>query len=237
MVRISAGLSLAVAALLALSDLTTAAACAEEPRKSKPPASEHDDQPAVEPEELQTATFGMGCFWCSEAVFQQLKGVASVVPGYSGGVIPNPNYAQVSSGLTGHAEVVQIKFDPAVISYEELLEVFWKAHDPTSLNWQDKDEGTQYRSVIFYHNDRQQEAVEEAKRNLEEMHTFRRPIVTEIVKFTAFYPAEEYHQNYFNRHPYDEYSSEVIRPKVGKVKKKFRDKLRDKAKRSGKKAE
>lgn len=181
----------------------------------------------AEPAQLETATFGMGCFWCGEAVFQQLKGVRSVASGYSGGTVNNPSYEQVCSGLTGHAEVVQIEFDPKVITFDELLEVFWQTHDPTTLNRQGADLGTQYRSAIFYHNDKQQELAEHYKGELEAEHAFRKPIVTEITEFSTFYRAEDYHQNYYNTHRKDGYCSAIIRPKIAKVKKVFHDKLKD----------
>ena len=184
------------------------------------------DEP-TEPVQLETATFGMGCFWCGEAVFQQLKGVRSVTSGYSGGTVNHPSYEQVGSGLTGHAEVVQVEFDPKVITFDELLEVFWQTHDPTTLNRQGADIGTQYRSAIFYHNEKQQKLAEHYKSELETEHAFRKPIVTEITAFSAFYPAEQYHQNYYNTHRKEGYCSAIIRPKVAKVKKVFRDKLKD----------
>jgi peptide-methionine (S)-S-oxide reductase len=178
------------------------------------------------PGELEKATFGSGCFWCSEAVFQQLKGVRSVVSGYSGGITKDPTYRQVCEGQTGHAEVIQITFDPKVITYPELLEVLWQTHDPTTLNRQGHDVGTQYRSVIFYHTPQQKELAEHYKKKLDEEHAFRQPIVTEITEFSEFYPAEDYHRNYFNEHPGDRYCAAVIRPKVSKVKKVFHDKLK-----------
>lgn len=177
--------------------------------------------------ELEKATFGSGCFWCSEAVFQQLKGVRSVVSGYSGGILPNPTYQQVCTGQTGHAEVIQVTFDPKVVTYPELLEVFWQTHDPTTLNRQGHDEGTQYRSVIFYHSPKQKELAEHYKKKLDEEHAFRKPIVTEITEFSEFYPAEDYHQNYYNEHKGQDYCMAVIRPKVSKVKKVFHDKLKE----------
>lgn len=177
------------------------------------------------PAAYQKATFGAGCFWCSEAVFRQLKGVHSVVAGYSGGLTENPTYEQVGAGWTGHAEVVQITFDAEAISYDELLEVFWKTHDPTTRNQQGPDIGTQYRSVIFYHNDEQKKLAEHYLRELDKEHAFRKPIVTEITAFEAFYPGEDYHQNYYNTHRGDAYCSAVIRPKVNKVKKVFKTKL------------
>jgi peptide-methionine (S)-S-oxide reductase len=179
--------------------------------------------------DLQKATFGSGCFWCSEAVFQQIKGVRSVVSGYSGGVTKNPSYDEVCTGLTGHAEVIQVTFNPKEVSYPELLEVFWQTHDPTTLNQQGPDFGTQYRSVIFYHNQEQKEQAEHYKQELDKEHAFRKPIVTEITEFSEFYPAEAYHQNYYNLHKGQGYCTAVIRPKVSKVKKVFKEKLREAA--------
>ncbi len=183
-------------------------------------------KPAKKPTVLEKATFGAGCFWCTEAVFQQLKGVKSVVSGYSGGKLKDPTYEQVSTGTTGHAEVVQVSFDPKVISYEELLKVFWATHDPTTLNRQGHDVGTQYRSAVFYHSDEQKKLAEKHKAELDESHEFDRPIVTEITRFDAFYPAEGYHQNYFNDNSRQPYCARTIRPKVNKVKKAFKDKLK-----------
>lgn len=165
----------------------------------------------------QLATFGGGCFWCVEAVYQRLDGVKSVASGYAGGKTENPTYEQVCSGLTGHAEVIQIEFDAAKISYEQLLDVFWQAHDPTTLNRQGADRGTQYRSVIFCHNDAQKVAAEKSKQAAQKQ--FRDPIVTEIVPITKFYAAEKYHQDYFNRNRNAPYCSIVIRPKIEKLEK------------------
>ncbi|HVW38131.1 MAG TPA: peptide-methionine (S)-S-oxide reductase MsrA [Pirellulales bacterium] len=195
------------------------------PPRDRAKGSSKSETRVADPAAFQKATFGAGCFWCSEAVFRQLKGVHSVVAGYSGGLTENPTYEQVGAGWTGHAEVVQIKFDPDVISYDELLEVFWKTHDPTTRNQQGPDIGTQYRSVIFYHNDGQKKLAEHYRRELDKEHAFRKPIVTEIVEFDEFYPAEDYHQNYYNTHRGDAYCSAVIRPKVNKVKKVFKTKL------------
>jgi peptide-methionine (S)-S-oxide reductase len=175
---------------------------------------------------LEQATFGAGCFWCTEAVFQQLKGVRSVVSGYSGGSIQSPTYYQVSTGLTGHAEVVQVTYDPRIIGYAELLEVFWKTHDPTTPNRQGPDVGTQYRSVIFYHNDEQRQLAEHYKQQLTAARAFRGPIVTQLAPLTAFYPAEVYHQEYYSANPRQPYCRSVIRPKVEKVRKVFKDKLK-----------
>jgi peptide-methionine (S)-S-oxide reductase len=194
-------------------------------KKTSPDRRGDDLETPADPADLEQATFGAGCFWCSEAVFQQLKGVRSVVSGYSGGLIENPTYDQVCSGATGHAEVIQVAFDPKVISYDELLEVFWQTHDPTTLNRQGPDFGTQYRSVVFYHTDEQRELAEHYKKQLDAEHAFRKPIVTEISKFTEFYPAEAYHQDYYDLHRGEAYCSAVIRPKVSKVKKVFKDKL------------
>jgi peptide-methionine (S)-S-oxide reductase len=176
--------------------------------------------------ETKLATFGNGCFWCSEAIFQRLKGVEKVVPGYSGGHVSNPTYEQVCTGTTGHAESVQITYDPAKITYDELLEVFWKTHDPTTLNRQGNDIGTQYRSVIFYHDAEQKRLAEAYKSKLEAEHIWSRPIVTEIVPFTKFWPAEDYHRNYYNNNTSQGYCRFVITPKIEKFKKIFKDRLR-----------
>jgi peptide-methionine (S)-S-oxide reductase len=175
---------------------------------------------------METATFGSGCFWCTEAVFQQIKGVESVESGYSGGSVKDPTYYQVCEGTTGHAEVVQVTYDPKVVTYRELLEVFWKLHDPTTLNRQGNDAGTQYRSVIFYHTDEQKELAEHYKRKLDESGAYLRPIVTEIAPFTEFYPAEEKHQNFFRENGNYGYCRAVIVPKMEKLKEVFRDKLK-----------
>lgn len=174
----------------------------------------------------ELATFGGGCFWCTEAVYQELKGVKSVVSGYSGGKKENPTYKQVSSGLSGHAEVIQVEYDPAQVSFEELLEVFWKTHDPTTLNQQGPDVGTQYRSVVFYHNDKQRRLAEEYKAKLDESGAFNAPIVTEITEYSKFYPAERYHQDYYAQNPNQGYCQAVIAPKVEKFRKVFKDKLK-----------
>lgn len=173
-----------------------------------------------------TATFGAGCFWCVEAVFQRLEGVLKVNSGYSGGKIKNPTYREVCSGLTGHAEVCQIVFDKNKISFIELLEVFWKTHDPTTLNRQGADAGTQYRSAIFYHNENQKEDAEKYKSELDKSGAFNNPIVTEISPFTAFYVAEDYHQNYFNLNGNEPYCQFVIQPKVEKFEKVFKNKTK-----------
>ena len=175
----------------------------------------------------QVATFGSGCFWCTEAFFQRLNGVEKVASGYSGGHVKNPTYEQVCEKTTGHAEVVQITYDADVISFKELLEVFWKTHDPTTPNQQGNDVGPQYRSAIFYHNETQRELAETYKKKLDESGAFRAPIVTEITQFDTFYPAEDYHQNYYNLNPRQGYCSFVIAPKLEKFKAAFADKLKE----------
>jgi peptide-methionine (S)-S-oxide reductase len=175
---------------------------------------------------LDTATFGEGCFWCTEAVFERLKGVKSVTSGYSGGTAPNPTYEAVCTGKTGHAEVTQIVYDPNEISYKELLIVFFRTHDPTSLNRQGADTGTQYRSVIFYHDEKQKELAEFAKKKINEEKLYDKPIVTEISPFKVFYKAENYHQDYYNNNPNQGYCVYVIAPKLEKFEKLFKDKLK-----------
>ena len=175
---------------------------------------------------MKKATFGSGCFWCTEAVFQDLMGVQSVVSGYTGGKFAYPTYREICSGRTGHAEVVQISYDPQVISYDELLEIFWKTHDPTTLNKQGADVGTQYRSVVYYHDEEQKRLAEEYKQKLDESGAFANSIVTEISPSETFYPAEDYHQNYYKNNPEQGYCSFVIRPKVDKFKQVFGNKLK-----------
>lgn len=171
---------------------------------------------------MQTATFGGGCFWCLEPVFADLKGVSSAVPGYAGGHRPNPSYEEVCSGATGHAESVQITFDPDEISYRDLLEVFFAVHDPTTLNRQGEDSGTQYRSVVFYHGEEQQQEAQAVTAGLSRDASWQGPaVVTEVVPFEAFYPAEEYHRDYFNRNPGKGYCRIVIAPKLQKFRKRF----------------
>ncbi len=176
---------------------------------------------------LDTATFGAGCFWCTEAVFERLKGVESVTSGYSGGQKENPTYDQVCTGKTGHAEVTQIVFDPSIITYDELLEVFWKTHDPTTLNRQGADVGTQYRSVIFYNSEEQKNKAEKYKAELDKAGIWSDPIVTEISPLRNFYKAEDYHQQYYDRNTNAGYCSFVITPKLEKFKKVFKDKLKN----------
>jgi peptide-methionine (S)-S-oxide reductase len=179
------------------------------------------------PDGMAMATFAAGCFWCTEAVFQRLKGVQSVVSGYSGGSVKNPTYEQVCDKNTGHAEAIQVTYDPKVISFDELLEVFWKTHDPTTRDQQGNDYGPQYRSAIFYHTDEQKLLAEHYKQKLDAARLFAAPIVTEITKFTVFYPAEAYHQNYFNRRSNASYCRATILPKLDKLREVFSDKLKD----------
>ena len=175
---------------------------------------------------LDTATFGTGCFWCTEAIFQQLEGVEKVTSGYSGGSVPNPTYEQVCSKTTGHAECLNIMYDPAKITFDELLEVFWQTHDPTTLNRQGADVGTQYRSVVFYHNELQKAKTEKYKKELDKSGAFNNPIVTTLEPFTIFYAAEGEHQNYYNNNGSQGYCQFVIRPKVEKFEKVFKSKLK-----------
>lgn len=186
---------------------------ASEPRAAGSPATE-------------VADLAGGCFWCTEAVFSDLKGVVSVLPGYSGGTDAKPTYEKVCTGETGHAETVEILFDPSVVSYRDLLRIFFTTHDPTTLNRQGNDVGTQYRSAVFYRDPRQKATAEEVVHELEESGVWRRTIVTEIVPFRAFYPAEEYHRNYFRRHPEKGYCQIVIAPKVAKFRHQYADRLR-----------
>lgn len=172
-------------------------------------------------ENTQLATFGAGCFWCVEAIFKELKGVDKVVSGYSGGSVPNPTYEQVCGGTTGHAEAAQITFDPKIISYEQILEVFWLTHDPTTANQQGDDVGPQYRSAIFYHTDEQKRLAEDSLKKMSEDQIFTAKIVTEILPFTDFYPAENYHQDYFANNANKPYCQIVINPKLNKFRQKF----------------
>lgn len=170
---------------------------------------------------METATLAGGCFWCTEAIFKRLKGVESVVSGYAGGDMVSPAYEAVSSGTTGHAEAIQIGFDPKIISYEKLLEIFFKLHDPTTLNRQGSDVGSQYRSMIFYHNNEQKRIAEQSKKQIEQSGMYKDPIVTQIVPFRAFYKAADYHQNYYERNSHQPYCQIVINPKIEKLIKEF----------------
>lgn len=181
---------------------------------------------SVQNQKTETATLGGGCFWCTEAIFKQLKGVISVLPGYSGGTTKNPTYEEVCTGETGHAEVIQVVFDPATISFTEVLEVFFETHDPTTLNRQGADVGTQYRSAVFYHSNEQKEAAEKVIKLLNQEKIYDSPVVTEVTAFKAFYQAEDYHKNYYARNPNQPYCSVVIGPKVEKFKKVFKSRLK-----------
>lgn len=176
---------------------------------------------------VEQATLGGGCFWCTEAVYLQLNGVVDVKPGYSGGHVRNPSYREVCNETTGHAEVVQVTFNPEIVSFSEILDVFFKTHDPTTLNRQGNDVGTQYRSAVFYHSAEQKQIAEKVIRQLETEKVYHAPIVTEVTAFTAFYPAEDYHVNYFERNKNQPYCRFVVAPKVEKFKTVFQDKLKN----------
>ena len=186
----------------------------------------NDDAQPAEERQLEVATFGAGCFWCVEAVFQELRGVETVVSGYTGGAVENPTYEQICTGKTGHAEVCQITYDPTQVTFKEMLEVFWKTHDPTTLNRQGNDKGTQYRSAVFFHTPEQKEQAEQYKQRLDESGAFENPIVTKIEPLTKFYSAELYHQNYFRQNPNQSYCAFLIRPKMEKFRKAFAGKLK-----------
>ena len=208
-----------------------ASACGQDKTiQTTTPMNEQANQESPLPKEsagnIDTAVFGAGCFWCVEAVFQRLNGVMSVKSGYSGGTVKNPSYKEVCNGTTGHAEVCQIIFDKTKISYAELLEVFWKTHDPTTLNSQGNDFGTQYRSAIFYHTEEQKLLAEKYKKELNEAKAYPNPIVTEITRLSNYYPAEDYHQNYYNQNGSQGYCKFVIQPKVEKFEKVFKSKLK-----------
>jgi peptide-methionine (S)-S-oxide reductase len=178
---------------------------------------------------METTTLGGGCFWCLEAVYDEIEGVASVESGYSGGARANPSYEQVSTGATGHAEVVQIRFDPEITSFREVLQIFFSIHDPTTPNRQGNDIGSQYRSVIFHHSEEQKEVAKKVMEELERSGVFKTPVVTELVPFERFYPAEGYHQEYYRRNPAQPYCQFVIDPKVSKFRAQYFDKLKTKA--------
>lgn len=175
---------------------------------------------------LQTATLAGGCFWCLEAVYDEIKGVHGVESGYAGGTVPNPSYRDVCTGMTGHAEVVQVHFDPGIVSYRDLLNVFFAIHDPTSLNRQGADVGTQYRSAIFYHDDEQRKTAEELIKDLNAQKIWDKPIVTQVEKLDKFYMAEDYHQEYYANNPYQPYCMAVVAPKVSKFRKHFLEMLK-----------
>ena len=213
---------------LAISSFVTFASCAQnnEADRTMKIKSMTDNNTRTTTAGTDTATFGTGCFWCTEAIFQQVEGVIKVTSGYSGGQVDNPNYKEVCTGTTGHAECLNIVYDPSKISFDELLEIFWQVHDPTTLNRQGADVGTQYRSVIFYHNDEQKKKAEHYKAELDKSGAWDNPIVTTMEPFTKFYPAEDYHQNYYNENTGQGYCQFVIRPKVEKFQKVFKDKLK-----------
>lgn len=192
------------------------------------PTESEKTNPAVSGSTLktETATFGSGCFWCTEAIFQRLIGVEKVSSGYSGGKFENPTYREICTGTTGHAEVVQVEYNPVEVSYEDLLHVFWKTHDPTTLNRQGADTGTQYRSVIFYHNEEQRQLAEEYKKKLDASGAYKKQIVTEISPLKNFFQAENYHQDYYNANGEAPYCQFVIAPKIDKLKQVFKDKLK-----------
>jgi peptide-methionine (S)-S-oxide reductase len=200
------------------------AAAGEQPKE---PLMAAQEKPPAE-KKIETATLGGGCFWCIEAVFQEVKGVTAVESGYAGGKTDNPTYKEVCSGTTGHAEVCQIKFDTSVLTFKDILEVFFKTHDPTTLNRQGNDKGTQYRSVIFYHSPEQKELAEKVKKELDASGAFKNPIVTEISPISKYTKAEDYHQNYFKTNPDQGYCAYVIAPKMDKFRKVFKEKLKDK---------
>lgn len=185
------------------------------------------NQAQAQGKKTEKATFGMGCFWCTEAIFQRLKGVISVKSGYEGGTLTNPTYEEVCTGATGHAEVLEITYNPLVISYDDLLEVFWKSHDPTTLNRQGADSGTQYRSVVFYHNAEQKTLAEKYKDELNKTNAYGKKVVTAIEAAKPFYVAENYHQNYFNKNGSEPYCRLVILPKIEKLEKVFKAKLKN----------
>ncbi len=193
-----------------------------DPQQMETKGQEKTKNKAAKVKKIEKATFGGGCFWCMEAVFERVKGVKSVVSGYAGGHVPNPTYQMVCTGLTGHAEVIQIEYDPSVVSYEKLLNVFWLAHDPTTLNRQEDDFGPNYRSIILYHTEEQKEAALKSYQDLTRRRVFRSPIVTELVPLTAFYPAEPYHQDYYRNHLGSEYSDIYIEPKLRKLRQKLK---------------
>ncbi len=176
---------------------------------------------------MKKATFAGGCFWCTEAVYKEIRGVGAVTSGYIGGKVPNPTYKQVCTGLTGHAEAVEIEYDPEQVPYEKLLEVFFATHDPTTLNRQGADVGTQYRSGVFYHDEEQKAAAEKAIAALDAAKVFPNRVVTEVTEASTFYPAEDYHQDYFENNPFQPYCQGAVAPKVAKVRKVFKDLLKE----------
>jgi len=212
---------------LTLSAMVLAAALSAQPKEVGSLMAAQDKPPA-EKSKIDTVTLGGGCFWCVEAVFQEVKGVTAVESGYAGGKTDKPTYKEVCSGTTGHAEVCQIKYDTSVLTFKDVLEVFFKTHDPTTLNRQGNDKGTQYRSVIFYHTPEQKELAEKIKKELDASGAWKDPIVTEISPISKYTKAEDYHQNYFKTNPDQGYCAYVIAPKMDKFRKVFKEKLKDK---------
>lgn len=210
-------------ALLAASVITFAATVRADVVSGEAITTQSDDK--IMPDNLETAVFGNGCFWCTEAVFQRVRGVHSVVSGYAGGHVENPTYRQVTTGTTGHAEVIQIKYDPNEVDYDKLLQIFFRTHDPTTLNRQGNDIGPQYRSIILYSSEEQKSIAEDVKQRLGEAEIWPDPIVTEITPLDIFYEAEEYHQNYFNRNSEQAYCQVVIVPKLEKFERLFQDRV------------
>ena len=208
---------------LLLSSSLFMSACAQQKKQDQVSDSKKAKSTPMNKEKI---TFGNGCFWCTEAIFQQVKGVVKSTSGYSGGHVENPTYEQVCEKNTGHAEVIQIEYNPAEVTVDELLEVFWQTHDPTTLNRQGNDVGPQYRSVVFYHTEQQKERAEFYKKKLDTSGAFDNPIVTTIEPFTNFYVAENYHQDYYNRNGNQPYCYFVIRPKMEKFEKAFKDKMK-----------
>lgn len=209
-----------------LAGMVTLVSCAQKTASDKSQQTK-ENKYMTQPGKTETATLANGCFWCTEAIFEELDGVISATSGYTGGETENPTYKEVCTGTTGHAECLQIVYDPAIITFDELLEVFWETHDPTTLNRQGADVGTQYRSGIFYHTPEQKEKAEAYKAALDKSGAFDKPVVTEITPFTTFYPAENYHQQYYeNNNNTNPYCRVVIRPKLEKFRKVFKDKLK-----------
>ena len=226
-VLFSAAALLALLTSLGCGNFASSQGGASSKNRSNSPIREASDKSMDGKTDLKLATFGNGCFWCTEAIFQRLNGVEKVMPGYSGGHVENPTYEQVCTGTTGHAESIQITYDPAKISYDALLEVFWKTHDPTTKNRQGNDIGPQYRSVVFYHDPGQKKLAESYKARLETEKIWDRPIVTEIEPFSKFWPAEDYHRNYYSNNPSKGYCALVITPKIEKFKKIFKERLKN----------
>lgn len=219
--------ALGITLLLSAFSVLQASCGVREGKLEKPEVFSAMEAQATKPQTMtDTIMLGGGCFWCVEVQFQQLKGVLSVRSGYAGGKQPNPTYKEVCTGTTGHAEVIQVVYDPAIISTDEILSAFWQSHDPTQLNRQGNDVGTQYRSVIFYHNEAQRQLAEHYVRKLNDEKVYDKPVVTEIAPLTAFYEAEGYHQNYYNDNPSQGYCMFVIAPKLEKFKKVFHDRLK-----------